>query len=101
MAKNDESRQTYSASSTCTGKIRIPTEAETMILAEMKSIKGQVRELKRRLNQLTASGSCENAHEAKELKQALARFKEEWEKLDRKRQVAARERMIQLRHEEP
>jgi hypothetical protein len=101
MAKNDESTQTHSASSTCTGKIRVPTEAETAILAEMKSIKEQGRELKRRLNELAVSGSHADSNEVPVLKEALVRFKEEWERLDRKRRAAARERMVQLGHEEP
>ena len=94
MAKDDESKV-----STCPGRIEVPTDAETAILAEMKTVKERVRELKRRLNQLTASGSGENTHEAV-LKQELARFKAEWAALDRKRQAAARERMIRLGHEE-
>ena len=99
MAKDDESKETPPIS-TCPGKIEVPTEAETAILAEMKSIKERVRELKRRLNQLTALGSGENAHEAGELKQELARFKAEWEELDRKRQKAAKVRMARLGQEE-
>ena len=81
--------------------MRIPTEAETAILAEMKSIKEKVRELKTRLNELAVSGSDADSNEVHMLKEALAHFKEEWEKLDRKRRTAARERMVQLGHEEP
>jgi hypothetical protein len=99
MAKDDESKE-IPPISVCPGKTEVPTEAEIAILAEMKTIKERVRELKRRLNRLAASESDENTHEAAVLKQELARFKAEWAALDRKRQAAARERMIRLGHEE-
>jgi hypothetical protein len=98
MAENDDLK-TAPSPDTCPGKIEVPTEEERVILAQMKSIKEQVRELKKRLNTLTPSGGDEDADETPALKKELARLKVEWEEWDRKRRRAAKERMILLGHE--
>ena len=87
------------ASSSCQGKLEVPTEKEREALAAMKSIKEEVRVLKKRLTALKASGRDETAGEILELEKELAHLKVEWDKWEQKRQRAAKERMILLGHE--
>ena len=87
------------APSSCQGKLEVPTEKEREALAAMKSIKEEVRALKKRLTKLKASGHDETAGEILELEKELAHLKVEWDKWEQKRQRAAKERMILLGHE--
>ena len=88
------------APSSCQGKVEVPTEKEREALAAMKSIKGEVRALKKRLTALKASGRDETTGEILELEKELAHLKVEWDEWEQKRQKAAKERMILLGHEE-
>ena len=87
------------APSSCQGKLEVPTEKEREALAAMKSIKEEVRVLKKRLTALKASGRDETAGEILELEKELAHLKVEWDKWEQKRRRAAKERMILLGHE--
>ena len=88
------------APSSCQGKLKVPTEKEREALAAMKSIKGEVRALKKRLAALKASGRDENTGEILELEKELAHLKVDWDKWEQKKQKAAKERMILLGHKE-
>ena len=83
----------------CPGKMEVPTEKEKSALAAMKSIKERVRELKKLRHQVS-TGRRKNAGELSDLEDELSRLKTEWNRWDKKRQEAARERMILLGHEE-
>ena len=85
---------------TCPGKLEIPTPKEQEALAAMKSIKEQVRVLKKRLDSLDASNSNEGADEILTKENELARLKVDWNRWEDKRKAAAKERMIILGHEE-
>ena len=85
---------------TCPGKMEVPTEKETEALGAMKSIKEQVRALKKRLASLNASGRDEDAGEIHTVENELARLKVDWNRWEEKRKAAAKERMIILGHEE-
>jgi hypothetical protein len=87
------------APSSCQGKLEVPTEKEREALAAMKSIKEEVRALKKRLTPLKASGRDETTGEILELEKELAHLKVDWDKWEQKRQMAAKERMILLGHE--
>jgi chromosome segregation ATPase len=84
----------------CPGKIEVPTEKEQAILAAMKAVKDRVRQLKQSLKSMQSAESGSEA-ELAGAEQELARLKVEWDSLDERRKKAARERMIQLGHEEP
>ena len=87
------------ALSSCQGKLEVPTEKEREALAAMKSIKERVRGLKKRLTVLKASDHDETTGEILELEKELSRLKVDWDKWEKKRQKAAKERMILLGHE--
>lgn len=85
---------------TCPGRMEVPTEKEREALEAMKSIKEQVRALKKRLASLHTSDSGEEADEILAKKNELERLKVDWDKWEEKRKAAAKERMIILGHEE-
>ena len=85
---------------TCPGKMEVPTPKEQEALAAMKSIKEQVRALKKRLAALHASANDEGADEILTKENELARLKVDWNRWEEKRRAAAKERMIILGHEE-
>ena len=97
MDGSDISKDTDS--SRCQGKLEVPTEKERGALAAMKSIKERVRELKKRLAALKVSKNDETTGEILELEKELARLKMDGEKWEKRRQEAAKERMILLGHE--
>ena len=84
---------------TCAGKIEVPTPREREALAAMKSIKERVREIKKRLDEIEALKDGANAEEIVSLQGEMARLKQEWDSWERKREAAAKERMILLGHE--
>ena len=99
MDKSDKKKEEFLLP-TCSGKVEIPTGKEKEALAAMKSIKERVRPLKKQLASLKSSGNDENAGVISELQEELARLKTEWDKWEEGRQKAAKERMIQLGHED-
>ena len=87
-------------SASCPGKIEVPTERERKALAEMKSIKERVRELKALLAESDIQEGGTDVHEKTELKKEMERLRDEWGKWETERKEAAKERMIALGHEE-
>lgn len=83
-------------------KIDVPTEEEVAALNQLRSIKNRLRELKKKISDLSAGlvegGTREDLMLAEK---QMADLKEEWLVWEDKRQQAARERMIILGHEDP
>jgi len=84
---------------TCSGKMEVPTPRESEALAAMKAIKERVREIKKRLDELSALKDDVHAEEIVPLEGEIARLKQEWDSWETKREAAAKERMILLGHE--
>jgi homospermidine synthase len=82
-------------------QVEVPSKKEVMALNEMRAIKGRVRDIKRRLSDLDNHERDENAGEVGVLQTELKRLKVEWVEWEKRRQEAAKERMILLGHEEP
>jgi predicted nuclease with TOPRIM domain len=82
-------------------KIDVPTEEEVCALNELRCIKERVRELKKRISDLSAGLVAGTRDDLMNLEKEMADLKEEWLSWEEKRQQAARERMIILGHENP
>ena len=82
-------------------KIDVPTEEEVCALNELRCIKERVRELKKKISDLSAGLVAGTRDDLLVLEEEMANLKEEWLAWEEKRQQAARERMIILGHEEP
>lgn len=82
-------------------KIDVPTEEELCALNELRCIKERVRELKRKISDLSAGLMPGTRDDLMRLEKEMADLKEEWLSWEDKRQQAARERMIILGHEQP
>ncbi|MBW2028433.1 MAG: hypothetical protein JRH06_04335 [Deltaproteobacteria bacterium] len=65
----------------------------------MRSIKDRVRTLKGRIEEISASKAAGHREETRRLEEELTRLKEEWDYWNRKREEAAKVRMIMLGHE--
>jgi len=83
----------------CSGKMEVPTPRERKALAAMKSIKERVREIKKRLGELSSLKDHVHTEETVSLEGEMARLKQEWDSWETKRDAAAKERMILLGHE--
>ena len=81
-------------------KIDVPTEEEVNALNELRCIKERVRELKKKISDLSAGLVAGTRDDLVDLEKEMADLKEEWLAWEEKRQQAARERMIILGHEE-
>ena len=82
-------------------KIDVPTAEEVCALNELRCIKDRVRELKKKISELSAGVVAGTRDDLLILEKEMADLKEEWLSWEDKRQQAARERMIILGHEEP
>jgi hypothetical protein len=80
--------------------VEIPTEDERVALDALRNLKNRVRELKKRLADLSAGGEGALPEKAA-LEMELDGLKSEWKAWEIKRDQAARERMIRLGHMEP
>ncbi len=85
---------------TCCKKVEVPSEDELEALNAMRAIKTRVRDLKKRLSELSFPNEDEKGEEASALKKEMARLKSEWDAWEKKRKKAAKERMILLGHED-
>jgi hypothetical protein len=65
----------------------------------MRAIKERVRDLKKRLSEVSSSHKEEDRAEALELEKKLEALKAQWNEWEEKRKRAAKERMILLGHE--
>ena len=84
---------------TCAGKMEIPTPGERAALSAMKSLKERARGIKKRIDELKGLKDDTCAEEIVSLEEQLILLKKEWKVLERKRDAAAKERMILLGHE--
>jgi len=82
-------------------KIDVPTDEEVCALNELRCIKERVRELKKKISDLSAGVLPGTRDDLMILEKEMADLKEEWLSWEEKRQLAARERMIILGHEKP
>jgi hypothetical protein len=82
-------------------KLDVPTDEEVCALNELRSIKERARELKKKISDLSAGVVPGTRDDLMILEKEMADLKEEWLSWEEKRQLAARERMIILGHENP
>ena len=82
-------------------QVEVPSEEEVAALNEMRSIRNDARDLKKRLSEISRPAKEADAEEVNKLEAELKRLKEEWERWEQKREDAARKRMILLGHIDP
>jgi len=82
-------------------KIDVPTDEEVCALNELRCIKERVREMKKKISDLSAGLVPGSRDDLLILEKELADLKEAWLTWEERRQQAARERMILLGHEQP
>jgi hypothetical protein len=83
----------------CCKKLEVPSEEEVVALNAMRAIKERVRDLKKRLSEVSSSHKEEERREALELAKKMEALKAQWNEWEKKRKKAAKERMILLGHE--
>ena len=79
--------------------LEIPTEDEVRALDKLRNIKQRVREIKKELSRTPSDSSFFEQRLRSE--NELHQLKKEWEEWEKKRDEAARERMIALGHLDP
>jgi len=99
MVIEDYIERTSECNALCQG-VAVPTEDELEALKAMRTIKDNVRDLKKKLSNISFSDSDESAEKKLELEKELVRLKAEWNEWEIKRREAARVRMLLLGHEE-
>jgi hypothetical protein len=83
----------------CKG-VNIPTDDEVEALSALKALKLRVREVKKKISEISSTEKKGATQSLRALDQDLVRLKKEWDRWEEKRSKAARERMIMLGHEE-
>lgn len=83
------------------GPVEVPSEDEKAALDVLRKIKHRVREVKARLNEISSDTSNETAKESALLEKELKEMRVEWDAWEKKREEAARVRMVLLGHEDP
>jgi hypothetical protein len=97
----DNPREEKSACVHSCKKIDVPTEEEVRALNELRCIKERVREMKKKISDLSAGLVPGTRDDLLILEKEMADLKEEWLTWEERRQEAARQRMIILGHEDP
>ncbi len=82
-------------------QVEVPSREEIAALNEMRTIKDSVRDLRKRLSNLSFSEESGDREEVERIERKMRQLKKEWKLWEKKREEAARERMILLGHEEP
>ncbi len=82
-------------------KIDVPTDEEVCALNELRCIKERMRDLKKKISDLSAGLVAGTRDDLMILEKQMEDLKEEWLSWEEKRQQAAKERMIILGHEQP
>ncbi len=82
----------------CKG-IDVPNDNEVEALSAMKALKLRVREIKKKISDISLTNKKGKNESLLALEKDLVRLKEEWDRWDKKRSKAARERMVLLGHE--
>ena len=83
------------SNSNCCKKTEVPSDEEVAVLAEMREIKMRVKELKKRLSEISLTKG-EHLGKKSRLENEIAELKAEWNVLDEKKKRAAHDRMILL-----
>ena len=83
----------------CKG-IEVPTDDEVEALNAMKTLKLRVREIKKKISEISLNKKRGDRSGLSRLERDLSLLKKEWDQWEEKRKKAARERMILLGHEE-
>ena len=96
---NKKKMETSTEVDSCCKKLEVPSEEEVVALNAMRAIKERVRDLKKRLSEVSSSQKEEDRAEALELEKKMEALKIQWNEWEEKRKRAAKERMILLGHE--
>ena len=94
---NDETLNAVDCENRCKS-MKLPTEDELKALNRLREIKNRVRELKKKMALMNSDSFYE---ERSRSEGELIELKKEWEAWEKKRDEAARERMVSLGHLEP
>ena len=78
-------------------QVQVPTEDEVEALNAMREVKERVRSIKGQISKLSAP----EMEERSGLEKEMAQLKSKWDRLEERRNEAARVRMVLLGHEEP
>jgi chromosome segregation ATPase len=97
--RNKKVKETSAEVDSCCKKLEVPSEDEVVALNAMRAIKERVRDLKKRLSEISSSHKGEDKAEAQELEKRMQALKAQWNDWEEKRKKAAKERMILLGHE--
>jgi hypothetical protein len=97
---NGDQRYDTTACRKLCGNIQVPTEDEVAALNAMRNIKDRVREIKKKISEISSSKKLEDVKRVSGWEKEMAQLKEEWDVWERKRKEAARVRMVLLGHEE-
>ena len=76
--------------------LEIPTDDEVKALNRLREIKKRVREIKKELSNMSSDSSL--SENTKRAESELLELKKDWKEWEKKRDEAARERMIALGH---
>lgn len=98
MVVGNDTEETIDCGKICKG-VEVPTGDEVAALNAMRTIKDRVRALKKELSESSSPDGDESDEKTSELQKELSRLKAEWREWERKREEAARVRMILLGHE--
>ena len=82
-------------------QVEVPTEDEVEALNAMREVKERARSIKGQISRLSAAREASEMEERSRLEKEMAQLKSEWDRLEERRNEAARERMVLLGHEEP
>ncbi|MBN1104837.1 MAG: hypothetical protein JXL84_15575 [Deltaproteobacteria bacterium] len=100
MNKKDEEQESCGCGNFC-GGIDVPTEAERVALDGMRSVRNEAKALKEKMARIEKEGSAEEKAERDLVRREIDRLRSEWQEWEKKREEAAKERMILLGHEKP
>ena len=99
MDNGDQRHDTKACEKLC-GNIQVPPEDEVAALNAMRNIKNRVREIKKKISEISSSKKLEDEKRVSAWEKEMAQLREAWEAWERKRKEAARVRMVLLGHEE-
>lgn len=100
MGNRSEEKERCGCSNLC-GGIQVPADAERVALNAMRSIRDKAKALREKMAGIETTGSAEEESERVRMRQEIDRLRSEWQGWEKKRERAAKERMILLGHEEP
>jgi hypothetical protein len=98
--RDKKTKESSAEVDSCCKKMEVPSEEEVVALNAMKAIKERVRDMKKRLSEISPSHKGEDKAEALDLEEKMQALRAQWNAWEEKRKKAAKERMILLGHEE-